>query len=132
MKHAARAQLAILGLAILGSVVPREIGFRVGPLTKDYLSIIGPKDVAKIREVHGDEGSEKHLWVEAGRGMVPWSEVFAELTRVGYEGPLSVHAAFEGPHRDEYFAAVQAEIAYFKKKRHALRPPQDVSPSLPG
>ena len=51
--------------------------------------------------------------------MVEWSKLFAELVRVGYAGPLSVHAEYETASREEFWASLKDEVAYFRGKLKA-------------
>jgi len=88
-------------------------------MVRDYLSIVALKDPLREREAHGDEGSMTHEILQAGEGMVAWSEVFAELVRIGYDGPLSVHAEFKSPDRVAHLAAARREVAYFRRKLDA-------------
>ena len=92
--------------------------FSIGvSMVRQYLSIVALKDSLRKRADHGDEGAMTRSFVVAGGGMVPWSEVFAELVRVGYDGPLSVHCEFEITDREAFLTAVRREVAYFRRKR---------------
>ncbi len=86
-------------------------------MVKDYLSIIGAKDVMLTRVEKNDHGTIGQSWVEAGKGMVDWTVVFLELVRIGFKGPISIHCEFKKPTREEFMEAVKAEIIFFKKKR---------------
>ena len=66
-------------------------------MLREYLSIVSLKDVLLVREVHNGHGRAVPKWVVAGEGMVDWSAVFAELKRITYDGPLTVHAEFKVP-----------------------------------
>jgi sugar phosphate isomerase/epimerase len=89
-------------------------------MVRDYLSIIALKDVLVEREDRGEEGGRGVKWVTAGLGCVAWSEVFAELARVGYNGPLSVHAEYHAPSPEEHLALLKPEFEYFRKRRDAV------------
>ena len=86
-------------------------------MIKDYLSIIGLKDVMLTRVAKNDHGAVELRWVEAGKGMVDWTEVFTELVRIGFDGPISIHCEFKKETGEEFMNAVKSEVAYFKKKR---------------
>lgn len=86
-------------------------------MVREYLSIVGLKDVLLQRSDHGEEGGRVEKFVPAGEGMVRWSEVFAELTRIGFTGPLSVHAEYETNTPEEFQAKLQREVEYFRRKR---------------
>jgi sugar phosphate isomerase/epimerase len=89
-------------------------------MVRDYLSIVALKDVLVDREDRGDEGGRGVKWVTAGQGCVAWTEVFAELARAGYDGPLSVHAEYRAASPEEHLALLKPEVEYFRKKRDAI------------
>lgn len=88
--------------------------FGVG-MVRDYLAIVALKDVLVSREPSGDEGKRRAQWVPAGEGCVAWSEVFAELARVGFDGPLSIHAEYQAETPEEHLARLKPEVEYFRK-----------------
>jgi sugar phosphate isomerase/epimerase len=89
--------------------------FAVGlAMVKEYLSIVALKDVLPVREEKNGHGSRKNLWVRAGEGVVDWTEVFANLSAVGFSGPMSVHCEFEVP-PDQFEDALRREVAFFRK-----------------
>ena len=92
--------------------------FGVG-MVREYLAIVALKDVLVSREPSGDEGKRRTRWVPAGEGCVPWSEVFAELARVGFDGPLTIHAEYQAETPEEHRAKLKPEVEYFRKKRDA-------------
>lgn len=81
-----------------------------------HLSILGMKDALLVRGTQNDHGNKQIQWVEAGHGMVDWTEVFAELSRLQFDGPLSMHCEFEIPD-DGYLAALKREVGFFQKFR---------------
>lgn len=85
-------------------------------ILRDYLSIVALKDVRLDRVEKQGHGSAKADWVEAGQGMVDWTEVFAQLKRIGFAGPLSVHCEFHCP-PEQFLDAVQREVQFFKGQR---------------
>jgi len=88
-------------------------------MVREYLSIVALKDVLPTPQRSGDEGVDARRWVTAGSGIVAWSEVFAELVRIGYDGPLSVHAEYEHEGPEDLRAKLKPEVEYFRKKRDA-------------
>jgi sugar phosphate isomerase/epimerase len=93
--------------------------FPVGvAVVREHLSIIALKDVLLSRGVKGDHGTKEIAFVEAGKGMVDWTTVFAEIKRVGFDGPLSVHCEFHTT-PEEFPAGLRREAAFFQKKMEA-------------
>lgn len=88
-------------------------------MVRDYLSIVALKDVLLIREEVANHGKKALKWVTAGNGMVDWTTVFAELKRINYTGPLSIHCEFEVP-KAEFMDAVKREVTFFKSRLSAL------------
>jgi sugar phosphate isomerase/epimerase len=92
-------------------------------MVKDYLAMIGLKDVRPrmIRNADSNEGAVEWDFVPAGQGGVAWSDVFASLAAVGFDGPCSVHCEFEVPrHAPHLFLPLaQADVSYFRMKRDA-------------
>ena len=83
-------------------------------MVRDWLSIVALKDVMLTREEKNGHGSRAVKWVEAGQGMVDWTDVFAHLSAADYDGPLTIHCEFSVPEQ-EFSAAVEREVAYFKR-----------------
>lgn len=91
--------------------------FPVGvSMIRQYLSIVALKDVLLSREDGHGHGRAAAKWVPAGEGMVNWSGVFAELRRVHYSGPLSIHCEYEVP-PDQFLDAFGREVQFFKQLR---------------
>lgn len=85
-------------------------------ILRDHLSIIALKDVRLQRVEKNNHGAARAEWVEAGQGMGDWTAVFAELKRIGFAGPLSVHCEFHvAP--EEFMGAARREVAFFKQQR---------------
>ena len=97
------------------AVEGEEFPFGVA-MIRDRLSILGMKDVLLHRREKDGHGSKHAEFVEAGRGMVDWTGVFAELVRIGFTGPLSVHCEFEVP-KERFLDALKREVAFFKAAR---------------
>lgn len=85
-------------------------------MVREHLAAVALKDVLTTREQHNDEGHKKLRWVPAGAGVVAWSEVFAELRRIAFTGPLSIHCEYEAQGADEFRATMEREIRYFAAK----------------
>ena len=84
-------------------------------ILEKYLSIVSLKDFLLTREPVGDHGSQVTNVVEAGQGMVNWTEVFTTLKQLDYQGPLTAHCEFKEPD-DGLLAGIKREIAYFRPK----------------
>ena len=100
-----------------GHMVVEGEEFAVGAaIVNHYLSIVALKDVLIERQASNGHGKAVTKWVPAGEGMVDWTAVFAELKRLKYDGPLSVHCEFEvSP--DQFMDTVKREFAFFKQQR---------------
>jgi sugar phosphate isomerase/epimerase len=85
-------------------------------MVRKHLAAVALKDVLISRQPNGDEGRKKLDWVPAGEGLVAWSEVFAELRRIQFAGPVSVHCEFETTGPDDFRAKMAREIAYFRRR----------------
>jgi len=95
--------------------------FAVGAgMVREYLLAVGLKDTLISRWAAEDEGRYSAQWVPAGEGSVAWSEVFKELVRIGFDGPLSVHAEYRSATPEEHLSKLRAEVAYFRRKRDAV------------
>lgn len=102
-------------------------------ILKEYLSIVAVKDVRHVRIDKNDHGAVRQEWVEAGMGMVDWTEVFVELARMGFNGPVSIQPEYGKPTSKEFLTAVSADSAFFKKKRcEAQSGKPSRSPTLTG
>ena len=89
-------------------------------MVRPYLRLVALKDVLLKREEKNGHGHELREWVPAGAGMVDWTNVFAELRRVGWDGPLSVHCEFEVPPA-EYHEALLREVRFFREQLDRLK-----------
>jgi len=87
-------------------------------MVQRYLALVAGKDVLKYRQEKNDHGTAGYHVVPAGEGMVDWTQYFADLKRVNYEGPLSVHCEWhlEAP---EFLDTLRREIQFFKRHRDA-------------
>ncbi len=82
-------------------------------MAREYLEIVALKDVLLERGSVNNHGRKLRKVVPAGTGMVDWSAVFAELRRIGYNGPLSVHCEFE-VEENRFYDTFREELRFFK------------------
>jgi L-ribulose-5-phosphate 3-epimerase len=82
-------------------------------IAAEHLSLISLKDFLLQRVQKQGHGSIKCDVVEAGQGMVDWTAVFAELKRLEFGGPMSIHCEFNTP-ADGFLAGVEREAAFFR------------------
>ena len=88
-------------------------------VVRPYLSVVAVKDMLLERARKEGHGSVRRSVVEAGRGMVDWTAVFAELKRIDFDGPVSVHCEFQAEAND-LLAAIQREVAFFRRLRDQM------------
>jgi sugar phosphate isomerase/epimerase len=101
-------------------------GWRIGlDLLGQRISLVAIKDIdwAKTDDVDPNHG--KPRWytriVPLSRGVVPWPSVFACLRAIGFDGWLSVHSEYQGPHswRDlttqEVIEQTREDLAYLRQ-----------------
>jgi sugar phosphate isomerase/epimerase len=88
-------------------------------MVKPYLAMVGLKDYKPHLHTGEVDGSLTWECVLAGQGGVQWRAVFAELAKMNFQGPCSVHAEFEPPrHAPHLFLEMaRADIIYFKQLR---------------
>ncbi len=97
-----------------GHMVVEGEEFPVGAaVIRKHLSIIGLKDAMLTRAVKGNHGAKEWKFVPAGTGMVDWTTVFAEIKRLGFDGPLSVHCEFHAT-PEEFPQALRREVTFFR------------------
>ncbi len=89
---------------------PFEFGLA---MARDYLSIVSLKDVRIERVEKQGHGAALARWVAAGAGIVDWTAVFAELRRIRYTGPLSIHCEYEAP-PGPWLDTFVREVAFFR------------------
>lgn len=95
-------------------VVEGEDFATAAAMVKPWLALLAVKDVNLTRIEKNGHGSVRRDWVEAGQGCVDWTDVFAVLGKIGYDGPVSIHCEFKVPD-EEFPAAVAREIAFFNR-----------------
>jgi len=90
-------------------------------MVKRHLAAVGLKDMRKEPNPIGP--GCRMIITRAGLGFVDWPNFFANLRRVGFEGPLSVHAEYNRNYPQnakgeaEYVASLAEEFAFFKRMR---------------
>jgi sugar phosphate isomerase/epimerase len=94
-------------------------------MAKQHLAMMALKDFRPQLHLGDAQALPQGLleWecVMAGQGGVPWSTVFAELAKLGFQGPCSVHAEFEAPKGAPhlFMEMANADVTYFKAQRDA-------------
>ncbi len=83
-------------------------------MAAEYVSLFSFKDVLVERVASNGHGTGKVCWVPAGEGVVNWTEVFAEVKRTGFAGPVSIHCEYEVP-ADEWMDTFAREIGFFRR-----------------
>ena len=93
--------------------VARNIADQIGPSFDDAMK--NKSEWVKLRGEKNGHGTKIARTVVAGAGMVDWTAVAAELDRIGFEGPLSIHCEFEAPAGEEFVPTAQREAAFFRR-----------------
>ena len=88
-------------------------------IVKEHLAMVALKDFLLERTEREGHGSVSRDVVEAGVGMVDWTAVFAELVRIDFDGPLSIHCEFHVS-EDDFMAAAAREAAFFLGMRERV------------
>lgn len=89
-------------------------------LVQKQLRIVAVKDIMLAREERHGHGYSRRKFVKAGQGMVDWTEVFAELQRVDFSGPITVHCEIDDIPDAEFMATVEEEVTFFRQQIDAL------------
>jgi len=101
-----------------GNLVASGEPFTLGlEMLRDYLAVVELQDLRLEWHRVDDEGDHDRKWTTAGSGAVHWTQVFSSLARVGFEGPMTMHAEFEVPAGETFDSVFQREAAYFRAKR---------------
>ncbi len=92
-------------------------GWRIGmDLLQEHIKTVAVKDFAWFREV--DEKTGQKRWrvrtVPLGDGLVPWSEVFSYLHKIGFDGPISVHSEYNQLNFEELIRQTKEDLKYLK------------------
>jgi len=93
-------------------------GWEIGlDLLSDYVRIVAVKDFGwfKIIDPHAGEVKWKVKTVPLGEGLVPWSRVFEDLKRIGFDGVISVHSEYYDVDLDELLSRTRRDLEYLRK-----------------
>ncbi len=82
-------------------------------MVRDYVCIVSLKDALVTRGEKNGHGCTIGQTVEAGQGMVDWTDVGQCLAENGFDGPMSIHCEFKGV--DDFDGAVKREVAFFRR-----------------
>ena len=93
------------------------------PLLGEYIAALGAKDAAQSRT--GDPADARKGWktafVPAYEGQSEYLQIFAELDKIGFDGPAILMPFYAA---DDYAALtdrLQREIAYFKQTHNTAK-----------
>jgi sugar phosphate isomerase/epimerase len=84
-------------------------------MVREYLSIVAVKDVLRTRREWHTHGASRVKFVPAGQGMLDWTAIFAELRRINFQGPISVHCEFHVP-QEEFERQAMQEVRFFRER----------------
>ena len=105
-----------------GHMVIEGEEFAVGvAMVRDYLSAVAFKDAMAWRKGENGHGIPERYWGPAGSGLVNWTAVLAELVRVGFDGPISVHCEFQVAEA-RFAETARQEFAFFRSRLDAAAP----------
>ena len=82
-------------------------------MVRQYVCIVSLKDALVTRGETNGHGCATGKTVEAGRGMVHWTDVHQCLAANSFDGPMSIHCEFKGV--DDFDGAVEREAAFFRR-----------------
>lgn len=77
-------------LALDGEDLPMGLG-----MIRDYLSIVGIKDVLYAPQPDGSGPAYTPRFTKVGQGCVDWRRCFEALSAIGFDGPLTVHTEYD-------------------------------------
>ena len=83
-------------------------------IVREHLSMVAVKDFLLERVERENHGAVRRRVVEAGQGMCDWTAIFAELKRIGFDGPISIHCEFEVD-ESQRMDAIRREVVFFKQ-----------------
>ena len=83
-------------------------------IVREHLSMVAVKDFLLERVDRENHGAVRRRVVEAGQGMCDWTAIFAELKRIGFDGPISIHCEFEVD-ESQRMDAIRREVTFFKQ-----------------
>jgi sugar phosphate isomerase/epimerase len=94
--------------AIEGGLGGHEISQR---LVTPRLKMVAMKDFYWQKDAKG----WKSIWCPMGEGTVSWKQVFADVAKAGYAGPMSLHLEYDGGMDvAARLAAVRKDVAYIR------------------
>jgi len=103
-----------------GHMVIEGEEFAVGlGMVREYLAAVAFKDAMVWRKGENGHGVPERYFGPAGSGVVNWTQVFAELARIGFDGPLSVHCEFQVP-PERFEETARQEFAFFRSRLDAV------------
>lgn len=92
------------------------------PLLSEYVAAIGAKDACMMRK--GNSKAENKGWermfVPAFEGAINYPEIFKELKKISFDGPLILMPFYDGDDFNRLLKNLKREISYFKKIEREL------------
>ncbi|NPV07171.1 MAG: sugar phosphate isomerase/epimerase [Anaerolineae bacterium] len=99
-------------------------GWKMGmDLLTPWINLVAIKSMAWVHQYDEEMGQEK--WqtklVPLPEGLVPWREFFGYLHDIGYDGTISLHSEYQGPHSwrdlslEELLAQTKEDLAFIKQ-----------------
>ena len=85
----------------------------------EYLSVVAFKDVTYSQTVEEGRRATSREFGPCGSGLVDFDEVFGELARVGFDGPVSIHCEYKKDTEEEWVSTAKAEVAFVKERYEA-------------
>lgn len=103
-----------------GHMVAEGEEFAVGlAMVREHLAAVALKDSIAWRKGENGHGMPERYWGPAGSGLVNWTQVFSELSRIGFDGPLSVHCEFKVEDA-KFEQTARQEYAFFRSRLDAV------------
>ncbi len=98
-------------------------------LLTPWINIVAVKDMAWYHEYDPELGKERWYtkMVPLRHGLVPWPEVFQYLHHIGFDGTVSVHSEYQGPHSwrdlslEELLEQTRDDLEYLLSAIEAVR-----------
>jgi sugar phosphate isomerase/epimerase len=98
-------------------------GWEMGmDLVQDRIVMLAVKDFRWVDSAHGYAGARLHgvQFCPLEFGNVPWKEVWSHLWEINFEGPISFHSEYQGPHAfkdltvDEVFEQTGKDLEWWR------------------
>jgi len=96
-------------LALNGEPIPLALD-----IVRDYLRMVGVKSPMWESRREGERAVWNYRIVPMFEGIVDCEQMFRELGRIGFDGPLTFHTEYEMP-QDQLVEALAKEIAYCRR-----------------